>query len=284
MNTPTHQRILAVPTIPHGPLPATPEGETLVTAIIPTYNNPDQLSATLYSLLHYSDMPEGFFRVIVVNNGPMGQIERIVKGYPGLTVIETGDNLGWEGGLSAGLKQTCSPLVLFLNDDIHVVPGNPTWLRDMVDSIRGGHPSVAAVGPTSNYVMGKQALWIPLPAQEFYTTLLIGFCCLVRRDVLDAVGGVAMGLPGGDDLDLSIRLDRAGWKMVIRRDVYMHHHGQATGSRVHPGTWNSNEHIEETRRVLIIRHGVKAVCRCMQSLIEPVPPLVTVREVEVFGE
>jgi GT2 family glycosyltransferase len=225
-----------------------------VDIIIPTYNNLEQLHSCMNSMLQYSglDPKRPFFRIIVVNNGPEGQLTRAISGHELITVIDAKKNAGWEGGLVLGLEQSTAPLVLFANDDIQIVPGNPHWLTGMA-ALLHKNPDVAAVGPTSNFVMGSQHFGYMLDENK-EVGFLIGFCMLIRRDLLNECGGVAQNLPGGDDLDLSIRFKQKGYRMAIDHTSFVFHWGCQTGTRVYPGHWNSRQMMEDTRKVLITRH------------------------------
>ncbi len=108
-----------------------------------------------------------------------------------------------------------------------------------------------------------QNIFATVPFRVYAARFLIGFCVLVRRSVLDKVGGIDNSLPGGDDLDLSMRLRSAGYKLIVDRDVFVFHHGFKTGNRVYgdvnePGGWNSYEFLEKTNFALIRKHGFKA--------------------------
>jgi len=267
-----------------------PSGVPHVTAIIPTCDNYDQLLYCLASMLMHTgglhangdgtmgDTTDPILRAIVVDNGTPGGVARNLSAHPFYAVVEAGGNKGWEGGLQLGLDAQVnggySPFVLFANDDIHIPPNDSQWLDKMIQTMRA-HPDVAAVGPKSNFVTHYQhlhakgldgKLMAPIVMEA---SLLVGFCMLVRRDALDAVGGIAQGLPGGDDFDLSLRLAHAGWKLAIQGDVYVHHWGCQTGARLFPKHWNSMEMIHETRDELIRRHKLRPYLAMMN--FHPVP-------------
>jgi hypothetical protein len=66
--------------------------------------------------------------------------------------------------------------------------------------------------------------------QGAFVDRLTGFCLLVRREVLDKIGGFdeRYGIGFFDDDDLCLRARDAGFKLVVANDVYIHHFGSRT--------------------------------------------------------
>jgi GT2 family glycosyltransferase/Flp pilus assembly protein TadD len=59
--------------------------------------------------------------------------------------------------------------------------------------------------------------------------LLVGFCIMMPRRVLDEVGLIDEALfLGNDDLDISWRLRMAGYKLLIATDTFVYHEGQVS--------------------------------------------------------
>ena len=121
----------------------------------------------------------------------------------------------------------------------------------------------------TNVVRGHQNIFLDQTAgyHSPYASFLIFYCVFIRRKHLDEVGGVDDTLPGGDDLDLSIRFRKAGKKLVICRDVFVFHHGFKTGERVRggpdkPNGWNSRNMTEATNKALIQKHGFASFIEC----------------------
>jgi GT2 family glycosyltransferase/predicted SAM-dependent methyltransferase len=232
---------------------------SLVDIIVPTFNNNQYLIPCVQSLF-WNTLPNELFHLIVVNNGDPHNMEAL-KNHPNVTILQMNQNAGWEGGLKAGLAISQAEYVMFLNDDTMIPSHQRLWLSKLLNHFE--HKSCAAVGPTSNVVMGKQNIFFPYHLESLRTKFLIGFCLLVRRSDLDAVGGIDDTLPGGDDLDLSIRLRNLGKYLLIDRDVFVWHHGFKTGERVEgPASqangWNSIEKMERTNFALIRKHGLRA--------------------------
>ena len=232
----------------------------LVSIIIPTWNNPEYLRNCLLSLIN-ARQGENLYHIYVVNNGHPDSCDWIDKEHKFITVLQTGGkNLGWEGGLKLGLEKSKAPFVIFHNDDTIVPYSQKLWVHKMIQHFKD--PKVAAVGPASNMVMGLQNMLAFTDTQVFTSMFLIGFCVMVRRSALDEVGGVDDTLPGGDDLDLSIRLRDKGYKLIVDKNVFIFHYGQQTGIRIYgnnekTGGWNSFEFTDKTNVALIKKHGLR---------------------------
>lgn len=229
-----------------------------LTIQIPTYQNPQQLYNTIATLLTYTEFP---YHIRVINNdgtkeGKEG-IERILSGFSKdlVSVVHSGGNLGWMGAHNLVLDRCDTPLVCLLNDDVFFLPGLPLFWRKITQWFND--PSVGAVGPISNFVMGAQNLWASDVHTNSETTLLIGFCVVMRTELLKAIGGLDETLPGGDDLDYSIRIRNEGYRLLIDKTCFLYHIGQQTGHRVKPGYWDSALHQERTNNALIRKHGVE---------------------------
>ena len=65
---------------------------------------------------------------------------------------------------------------------------------------------------------------------------LSGFCLLIKRQVMDAVGGLdeRFGLGFFDDDDLALRVKTAGFDLAVAVDLFIHHFGSRTfaGARI----------------------------------------------------
>lgn len=225
-----------------------------VAILIPTFNAPQMLLDCVSSIIRYTQ-PEDLFHIYVVNNGDAEHMTPY-KDSPYVTVLQQDKNVGWEGGLKAGLAASKEPYVLFMNDDTLVPSHQRLWLTMLLNHFADS--DCAAVGPTSNVVMGKQQMQIQIQEDQIRTKFLIGFCMLVRRADLDQAGGIDATLPGGDDLDLSIRLRKLGKYLLVDRNVFIYHHGFKTGERVHGPDWNSLAMLERTNFALINKHGLPA--------------------------
>jgi predicted SAM-dependent methyltransferase len=201
-------------------------------------------------------------RIIMVNNGNHDIKKHLnPEAESNIILLEPKQNLGWTGGIAEGLKHSKSKYVMFANDDIYVPIGQVSWLNKLVKRL-DSHPKMAAVGPSSNVVMGNQNIFSDILAMQTTTPFLIGFCILLKRSALDEAGGIDESMVTGDDIDLSMRLRAKGYSLMVDHSVFIYHHGFQTGEKIYgkpnaPGGWNSKEMGEETKTALIKKHGFK---------------------------
>lgn len=233
--------------------------------IIPTYNNMGYLIPCIESI---AENTVEFYRFIIVNNGHK-ELENYLKGP---NIIYTGKNLGWTGGINAGLDaidEDCD-YVVFMNDDTMILPHHYDWMHKL-KNIMEADKFVAAVGPSSNVVMGQQSTGVRHLPAILETKFLIGFCVMMRKKYFDEIGRMDESLPGGDDFDWSIAFRKKGYKLVARRDTFVFHHGFITGQKVYGDYWNSPTYCDDVNKALIQKHGFKAFIETTRGAREVIP-------------
>jgi len=233
----------------------------LLHIVIPTWNNPQYLDPCVMSIVKTGILNDGA-RLLIVNNGKQ-PIKEQWGGVKGIEVLEPGENLGWERGLDYALKKSDAKFVCFQNDDTFLPSSSCRFYQRLLTSFMDRN--VAAVGPATTTASGLQTIYHPsAPMTRTEVNWLIFFTVMIKRDELDAIGGVDTVLPGGDDFDMSIRFRKAGKKLVIDPGAFIIHHGFKTGTRVYgdgyagvANGWNSPQMIERTQFALIRKHGFK---------------------------
>ncbi len=241
--------------------------------IIPTWNNPDFLNPCVMSILRTGVLND-IARLTIVNNGKQ-PIKELLGGFKGVDVLEPGENLGWEGGLKYALDRSDEEFVCFQNDDTFIPMSSIRFYQRLLMPF--ADKNVGAVGPSTTVAAGVQSIYANntvLSLSE--VAYLIFFTVMIRREHLDAVGGVDTSLPGGDDLDLSIRLRKAGKKILVDPQSFLIHHGFKTGTRVYgdgyagvKNGWNSPEMGERTNFALIQKHGFKSYIEMLWTPPKP---------------
>ena len=239
---------------------------SLVNVCIPTFGNYQILNQCLRS---FGTSSPDFCHITIINNESTvesaNQIDRIVYNSgmgDRIEVIQPGLNMKWMGAINIGLHKTSSDSEFFcmMNDDVIFPPGSNNFWPNMMRHFEA--PSVGAVGPSSNFVAGNQSIHMVSLPDTIETSCLIGFCMMSKTKILKSLGGLDEVLPGGDDIDLSIRLMKNGYKLIAERGSYLHHIGQQTGNRVFAGYWDSEIHQERTMNSMIKKHGLATWFDC----------------------
>lgn len=239
-----------------------------INIIIPTFNNPEYLIPCVHSIAK-TGILQDLATLTIVNNGKQ-DIETDLGPHPAITILNPGENLGWEGGLALGLKSSDAPFVVFQNDDTFIPSSNAHFYQNLL--IPFANQNVSAVGPITTTAAGLQSIYHHASPQiKTEASFLIFFAVMVRRAHLDEVGGVDTTLPGGDDFDLSIRFRKAGHTILINPAAFIIHHGFKTGVRVRgdhtmKGGWNSIEMSDRTNQYLIRKHGFKTFFNTIRGL------------------
>lgn len=219
----------------------TPHREYGFTSIIvPTHNGLDYTRQCLESIRRLTDEP---YELIVVDNGSTDGTVAYLESLDGIRLIRNSENRGFPAAINQGIAAARGCHLLLLNNDTIVTTG---WLRRMLDVLHS-NPQIGLVGPVSNCVSGEQQVetnyrdlsqldglawdWSRTHRGVMrITDRLVGFCLLLKRDVLDQIGGLdeRFGLGCFDDDDLCRRALAAGFQAVIADEVFIHHFGGVT--------------------------------------------------------
>lgn len=225
----------------------------ILSVIIVAYKSRDELPACLGSLP--AELLGRPVEVCVVNNSPGdGVAEWIAREFPAVRLIEPGSNLGFGRANNLGYRATTGECVLFLNPDTisraaaleHCVQRalaestlgliSPRLVQadgSMDLACRRGIPTLwdgfcracglAAAFPRTAWFTGYNLTH--LPADGTYGVGAInGACMLGRRAVFEQVGQFdEQFFMYGDDLDLCIRVARAGYQIVYDGRVQLTH-------------------------------------------------------------
>ena len=115
-------------------------GTPILSVIIVSWNGMRQLPECLATLLPQLS-PEA--EVILVDNGSTdGTADWARANHPHAYTIELPENLGFAGGVNAGLRAARGELLLLINDDAFVEPGFVAALLDTM----ARRPDIGAAG------------------------------------------------------------------------------------------------------------------------------------------
>ncbi|MBK8066899.1 MAG: glycosyltransferase family 2 protein [Rhodanobacteraceae bacterium] len=217
-----------------------------VAIIIPVYNAAALLQRCLAALDRCTDPQQA--RVLVIDDAsPDPAIAPLLDAWAAASplrprVQRNKVNLGFVGTVNRGFGATRGDALL-LNADTEVTPG---WL-DRMSTALASDPRIATVTPFSNNA--EICSWpefcraTPVPpdpervARAFtrapppvYPDLptAVGFCMLIRRAALDALGDfdqATFGRGYGEENDFCLRAAGHGWRNVLADDCYVVHAG-----------------------------------------------------------
>lgn len=239
-----------------------------VSVVILAHNHWQFTKECLRSVLTLSDYPK--LEVIVVDNGSTDDTEeglkRVAARDPRVSVVRNDRNLGFAMGNNVGLRAATGDYVILLNNDTYVTRG---WVRDLIRPMTIDS-KIGLTGPLTNNIGNEQkvnAAYKSMPEmgvwarrfvrkhtrKRFATYNLAFFCVAIRRELLQTVGFLdeSYGLGFFEDDDYCQRVLRAGHRMEIVDDVFVHHHlsvsFNALGLEQKTAQLNKNKAIFERR-------------------------------------
>jgi GT2 family glycosyltransferase len=200
--------------------------------------------------------------VVVIDNGSFdGTLEEVASRWPAVTILQTGGNLGFTGGMNHGLRWALArgaAAITVLNNDTVVPPGAMAALRD---DAMGGE---VAVTPEIRYADGSERVWfgggaidpdtnlahhlsmaelssrVPDSRGVRPTEVLTGCCITASADTWRRVGLFdERYFLNFEDSEWSVRAVAAGVSLVVDPRVVIHHAVSAsfTGPLSYLGTY-----------------------------------------------
>lgn len=222
-----------------------------VSIIIPSRGANWRLRTCLGSILHLTDYPD--YEVLVVNNGSkrpeeIAYYQRVQRDQR-VRVLHYDQPFNYSAVNNMGAQNATGEMLLFLNDDTEVIHAD--WLHEMV--MWASRPEIGAVGAQLLYydrsiqhagvILGlsgfaghlfqhvKPHTWTIFGLPMWYRDHLAvtGACLMLRREVLEQVGGWPEDLPlCGNDVVLGMRINQAGYRVLYDPFVRLYHHESAT--------------------------------------------------------
>ena len=207
----------------------------LTSIIVVTCGQLEYTRLCLDSIKHFTAEP---YELIVVDNGSTDGTVDYLRLRQDIVFIVNSENRGFPAAANQGIVAAKGEQILLLNNDTVVTRG---WLRRMLETLHSDH-RIGLVGPCSNNVSGEQQVSVTYDrlesldpfAQEWGllhngqtvdTDRLVGFCLLIRREVVDQIGllDVRFGIGNFEDDDFCRRAQGAGYRAVIARSSFVHH-------------------------------------------------------------
>jgi GT2 family glycosyltransferase/glycosyltransferase involved in cell wall biosynthesis len=226
-------------------------GAPKVSIIVPFKDRPDLLELLVPGLLRRTTYPN--FEVLLVSNNStkpetFALLERLTD--PRLVKLTWDFPFNYPAINNWAARQATGELLLFLNNDMEVV--DPGWLEELVSQAQ--RPEVGAVGckllfpegtvQHAGAVVGITGMaghpfWrlpdgpisTPFGHTEWTRDWLAvtSACVILRRDVFEALGGYDERFQVcGSDVDLGLRLNQRGLRVVYTPHARLIHHESAS--------------------------------------------------------
>lgn len=253
--------------------------------IVLNHNGWDVLEPCLTSLLAAAGPDD---EIVVVDNASVdGSTANVRERFPSVRLVTLGTN-EYIFGLNRGLEVASGEYVAFLNNDMTVE-------EDFVDRCLAHFvaPDVFAVCPriirpdgtdqgslTAGVWRRGLLFYLPLPHTDDPVTCFfaVGGQSFFRRDLLLELGSIDPLLwpMYHEDIELSYRAWKRGWRIVYAPDGRCHHLGGRTSARVFTAAQlrsfvRQNEHLivwkDVTDRTLLLSHLALLPLRLLAALV-----------------
>lgn len=242
-----------------------PRSGSPAAVLIPHWNRAEKLRRTLDALgLQTVQAP-----VVVVDNGSTdGTREMLARDFSEVRCLRMGKNRGFGTALNAGVRATDAPFLIFLNND--TVP-RPQFVEEIVATqAASGAQMVAGVLVRPDGIVDSLGIQVDqsliaydvgkgAPLEEALThapdspMAPSGGACGFVREAFLAVGGYDEEFFAYlEDVDLGIRMRRAGMRCALARAaIATHEHSATLGS----GSAPKNRMMGRSRAYLVWKHG-----------------------------
>lgn len=210
--------------------------------VIAVWNLKEYTKNCIESIIKNTEYP---YRLIITDNGSEAETKEYLeslKDDPRLkthdyTLIRNEENLGATKALNQGLELSKGKYAMILNNDTIMTKG---WLAEMVN-IAELSDDIGIVNPNSNNLGNRVPWWTSLDryaeklmerckGQHMEMATAVGFCYMIKRDVIDKIGILReeYGLGNFEETEYSIRAVHAGYKSVFSLGSYVWHKEHAS--------------------------------------------------------
>ncbi len=224
-----------------------------VSVIVVSYDNQALTRACLESVLRNSMHPH--LEVLVVDNGSKdGSAEMLAALHDErVRVILNRENVGFAAANNQGLRLATGDVLVLLNNDTVVPRG---WLPRMLRHL--DDPRIGLAGAVTNFSGNESRIAVPYTSvdemhafadaymrahdgERFDIAVAAMYCVGMRRNVFERIGLLdeSFGMGMFEDDDYSHRARLAGFRVICAEDVFVHHIGQASFSRLDAGTYEA---------------------------------------------
>ncbi|MCG8350948.1 MAG: glycosyltransferase family 2 protein [Chloroflexales bacterium] len=250
--------------------PLSPISRPPISAIVPTWNALRYLPACLMALRAQLGAAD---EIILVDNASRDNAAAWARRFAAdVRLLELPRNLGFAGGVNAGITAACNDLLLLCNDDALVEPACVAGLWEALHN----HPQAGAAagvltfstrpgvvasvgisvrrnGVATDLGMGAPVSALPIAPHEIFGAS--GGLMLLRRAMIDDIGPFAAEFFNYlEDVDLAWRARLRGWSCRLAPTARARHVYSASSVQGSP-----------FKQRLLGRNRLRAIIRCMPA-------------------
>jgi abequosyltransferase len=252
----------------------------LTSIIILTHNKLEYTLQCIESIRAYIAQEDR--EIIVVDNHSADGTVEWLNGQKDIIKILNNENAGFPAGCNQGMRIAKGDNILLLNNDT-VVTRN--CLSNLLNCLYSSE-NIGAVGPVTNNCSNGQAIAVtyrdinemhafaaehnlPDPDKWEERPRLVGYCMLIKKEVVDRIGLLDERFSPGnyEDNDYCLRMRIAGFRLMLCRDAFIHHYGSVSFGA------NRQEFLdllETNRKKFEEKWGLKEVSNTPAPAEEPV--------------
>jgi len=202
--------------------------------VLLSWNHLEETQPCIESLFRTTTVPS---RLIIVDNGSEPDVRKALaqvkpqSAVQEVILLQNEKNEGFPRGMNRGIRAATAPYVCILNNDLLFTPG---WLEELL-AVSQKDPAIGLVNPASSTFGDhpEPGATLDAHAQKLsarrgtYTEvgMCIGFCVLIKRAVIDKIGGLTEEVERifFEDEDYSMRAQEAGFLCVVAEGAYVFH-------------------------------------------------------------
>jgi len=203
-----------------------------VSALIITYQRPDELNGVLENLLAQARPPD---EIIVIDNDPAGSgAQAPLTARAGVSYLCTGENLGVAAGRNRAASRATGDLLLFIDDDARFAHSEA--VGNVLAAFHGDEEMGCLAFLVRNAGTGEI---VPKEFPGFHperwaeprdAAYFVGCGFAMHAGAFRALGGFdEKFFYDGEELEFSYRLLGAGWRIRYRPDVEVLHRVSVLG-------------------------------------------------------
>lgn len=206
--------------------------------IILTYNNLEYTKDCIESIRKYTE--KNTYEIIIVDNKSTDGTRDWLQQQKDMKIIFNEENVGFPKGCNIGIEhaENGNDILLLNNDTITT----KNWLKNLQICLHSDS-KIGAVGAISNNNANLQGCDFSYqdfkkmqelaeqnnqsdPSRWEEKVCLIGYCMLIKREVIEKLHGLDEGFSPGyvEDNDLSLQIIQLGYRLILCHDSFIHHY------------------------------------------------------------